>query len=125
MVVRSLASITQAPARTAEPNQKTPVVVSGNISDGSGNQAPTTGASLPSERPVDAANIAEAAARLSEVARESGRHLEFRVDDTSGRTVITVTNATTGEVVRQIPSEEVLALARQVESSSVLVDSEV
>jgi flagellar protein FlaG len=69
--------------------------------------------------------MAEAAARLRELARESGRALQFRVDDYTGRTVITVTNESTGEVVRQIPAEEVLALARTFGGFGGLVDSEV
>jgi flagellar protein FlaG len=53
---------------------------------------------------------------------ERERSLSFRVDEASGRTVITVLDATTQEVVRQIPSEEVLALARALEVSGALLD---
>jgi flagellar protein FlaG len=51
--------------------------------------------------------------------------LSFRVDESSGRTVITVLDATTREIVRQIPSEEVLALARAIETSGALLDTRV
>ena len=37
--------------------------------------------------------------------------VRFRVDDASGKTVITVMNTDNGEVIRQIPSEEALRLA--------------
>ncbi|MEA5444247.1 flagellar protein FlaG [Gammaproteobacteria bacterium AB-CW1] len=37
--------------------------------------------------------------------------LEFKVDDVSGRTVITVYNPETEEVIRQIPPEEAVRLA--------------
>ncbi len=40
-----------------------------------------------------------------------GRDLNFKVDDESGRTVITVLDSETKEVIRQIPPEEVLQLA--------------
>ena len=40
------------------------------------------------------------------------RYLEFRIDQDSGRTVVTVKDKTTGDVVRQIPAEEVLRLAQ-------------
>lgn len=40
------------------------------------------------------------------------RDLHFSVDDASGRTVIRVTNSETDELVRQIPSEEVLQISR-------------
>ncbi len=42
--------------------------------------------------------------------RNVRRELEFHVDEDSGRTIITVLNAETGEVVRQIPPEETLKL---------------
>ena len=47
----------------------------------------------------------------------SQRNLSFRVDQGSGRTVITVVDATTKEVIRQIPSEDVLAMSRALEAS--------
>ncbi len=51
------------------------------------------------------------------------RELEFAVDEASGRTVITVRNKETGELIRQIPSDEVIALARAyAEGRPVLLD---
>ena len=41
--------------------------------------------------------------------------LEFRVDDDSGRPVITVFTPETDEVIRQIPPEQALALAQQLQ----------
>jgi flagellar protein FlaG len=39
------------------------------------------------------------------------RDINFNVDDSSGRVVINVTEAATGDVIRQIPSEEALRLS--------------
>jgi flagellar protein FlaG len=62
-------------------------------------------------------------AALDRFARQVRRELEFTVDEESGRTIITVRNKETGEVVRQIPPEEVLAMAHAVaEGSPVLID---
>ena len=75
--------------------------------------AVASGESRPPERPAPAAvDIARAVERLSEFVESSQRSLRFRVDDLSGKTVITVVNSANGEVIRQIPAEEVLALAR-------------
>jgi flagellar protein FlaG len=41
------------------------------------------------------------------------RDLQFSVDEESGRNVVKVIDSKSKEVIRQIPSEEVLALARQ------------
>lgn len=54
--------------------------------------------------------------KLNEFARSYQRSLDFSVDEASNRTVIKVINTETGEVVRQIPPEEVLELARNLES---------
>lgn len=43
------------------------------------------------------------------------RDLDFALDDSSGRVVVKVTDRVSGEVVRQIPSEEALRLAESLE----------
>lgn len=58
------------------------------------------------------------AERLDEFLRESGRSVEFRVDDDAHATIITVRRADTGEVVRQYPTEEALALLRRLNEQS-------
>jgi flagellar protein FlaG len=56
------------------------------------------------------------AERIRQYLRESGRELDFRIDADTNRTVVTVRDQTTGEVIRQIPSEEVLRIARSLSS---------
>lgn len=50
--------------------------------------------------------------RLNEYIQNSRRDLYFSVDKDSGRVVVKVIDSETREVIRQIPSEEVVALAR-------------
>lgn len=40
------------------------------------------------------------------------RNLLFSVDDESGRTIIKVVDSATKEIIRQIPSEEILSIAK-------------
>ena len=58
------------------------------------------------------AEIKQAARQLETFMQSMNRYLEFRIDQESGRTVVTVKDKTTGDVVRQIPAEEVLRLAQ-------------
>ncbi|WP_197475127.1 flagellar protein FlaG, partial [Oleiphilus sp. HI0079] len=43
------------------------------------------------------------------------RDLKFQLDDQSGKTIITVYDGSTEEVVRQIPDDVVLRLARDLQ----------
>ena len=53
------------------------------------------------------------------------RDINFNVDDSSGRVVINVTEATSGDVIRQIPSEEALRLSENLsEIRSLLFKAE-
>lgn len=56
--------------------------------------------------------IEEVASKLQDFVNLIDKKLQFRVDDDSGRHVVTVTDKLSGDVIRQIPSEEVLRLAR-------------
>jgi len=123
MVVRTVAAFTPTPARTAESNRQD--AGEGGDRTTAGNGRPPSGSLLPPGRRGAADGLADAAARLQQLVREANRDLEFHVDDSSGRTVITVTSEATGEVVRQIPADEVLALARAVRGFGTIVDSEV
>lgn len=41
--------------------------------------------------------------------------LSFSVDDSTGKSVVRITDRSTGETVRQIPSEEMLDIARSID----------
>ena len=53
----------------------------------------------------------------------AGRNIQFQLDDGSGRMVVKVTEASTGDVIRQMPSEEALRLAENLAEMSGLLFS--
>lgn len=66
--------------------------------------------------------VAKAAADLQQFVQSMGRNLSFSIDETTGYHVVRVVNPTTGELVRQLPSEELLQIARDFERlNNVLV----
>lgn len=69
---------------------------------------------------IDPAVIEAAVARIADYVESLSRSLAITVDDRSGDFVVKVQDANTEELIRQIPSEEVLAIsaaiAQQVES---------
>jgi len=110
--------VTPAIARTAVPSvpEQAEERRQPEVSKPSGEPLPVK---RPTIAPVDISKVAE---RLNDFVQSSQRSLRFRVDDTSGRTVITVLNASTDEVIREIPSEEALRLAERLGADGNLVD---
>lgn len=74
----------------------------------SGDQARAAERSEPPERP-------EMEALLEQFARRN-TSLSFEMDDESGRTVILVRDSATSEVIKQIPSEDMLRVAQRLEA---------
>lgn len=76
-------------------------------------------------RPAAADALIKAVEEINEFVKLAQRHLEFTVDEDTGRTVITVRNAETEEVIRQIPPERALAIAKNLqEGQGLLVQAE-
>lgn len=56
--------------------------------------------------------VAKAAQQIQSFVQSMGRNLNFSVDSTTGYHVVRVTNPDTGEIIRQLPSEELLRIAQ-------------
>lgn len=70
---------------------------------------------------VSTEDVKAAVKQMKDFVQVISRQLQFDVDDDSGRTVVRVLDKDTGDVIRQIPSDEVLALARHLK---VLMEEE-
>jgi len=62
-------------------------------------------------------NINQAVASVNNFVQQTNRNLEFAVEESSGRVIITVREAETGNIIRQIPPEEVLAIAELINNN--------
>ncbi|WP_231870065.1 flagellar protein FlaG [Grimontia celer] len=51
--------------------------------------------------------------RLDEFVSTFNKGLSFRLDENSGRSVVTVYEMSSGDIIRQIPEKEMLELAQQ------------
>ncbi len=60
-------------------------------------------------------SIEKIAADLQKFVQSMGRDLNFSVDETTGYHVVRVVDQSTGELLRQLPSDELLKLAREFE----------
>jgi len=79
--------------------------------------APGTTVPPPASATAGSEEVSKVVSELNEYVQSLNRELHFSVDENSGRTVITVVNPETDEIIRQIPPEEVLAMARFLERS--------
>lgn len=66
---------------------------------------------------ADPAAVKAAASQIESYLKSAGRELEFRVDEGSGQMVVSVRDASSGELIRQIPGEAALRMARQLKES--------
>ncbi|MFW5426291.1 MAG: flagellar protein FlaG [Methylophagaceae bacterium] len=60
-----------------------------------------------------AGNLQEAVSQINDYVQNLQRDLQFTVDEATGKDVVTVIDSESKEVIRQLPSEEALALARR------------
>jgi len=78
------------------------------------------------EARIRAEDVDTAVRDLNEFVQVVRRDLRFSVDEHSGRTVITVLDSETQEIVRQIPPEKLVKAAEKIEQlRGLLFDAEV
>jgi len=74
--------------------------------------APDLNGAAPSSEVVQQ-DLEKAVSRLNDYVQSSQRDLKFSMDEESGQTVITVVDRYTSEVIRQLPDQVVLDLAKK------------
>lgn len=60
-------------------------------------------------------NLEEAIQRINEQMKNNAQNLNFSFDQVADRTVITVKNTVSGEIIRQIPDQALLRVAHNIE----------
>lgn len=118
---QTVSSATQIAARTASSNSpKQPVVKLPSEKSTTTNSAESVRQNLPAGKAITPEPTSEevkvAVEKLNTQIQSLQRELSFSVDEDSGRTVVKVIDSKTGDIVRQIPSDQVLRLARQLEA---------
>lgn len=69
-------------------------------------------AQTPLAQAAESLDLGSAVEELAARAAESGAELDFRIDRDLNRVIVTVTDRRDGTVLRQMPSEEALRIAR-------------
>ena len=125
----------RAASERAEPSGA-PSVLAGNQTEQKANtlaEAAQPVRAVAESETVEPKEIESAVDNMNELLEARGRQLQFQIDEETNRTVISVLDQESGDVIRQIPSEDVLKLiARMREAGStldgavgVLIDSKI
>lgn len=85
------------------------------------NAAPATAAEQAERTQQEKAPLEAVVSKLNDLVHELHRELQFSVDEKSGETVIKVIDSETDEVVRQIPSEEVVRLRERLRDAAGVI----
>jgi flagellar protein FlaG len=105
-VAKALSSAPQIQSQTLQADVKAKaekVELSGNILP----------AGLTEKAEAKSVEVKEAVSRLNDFAQKTQRDLNFQVDEDSGKTVIKVYDRQSEQLVRQIPNEEALEMAKR------------
>ena len=70
--------------------------------------------SAQAEQAITQDELGEAVENINQFVNSQGRTLNFSVDEESGKPIVKVIDFETKEVIRQIPSEEVLTMAKAI-----------
>lgn len=73
------------------------------------------------DRPASAEQVEAAVSQISEFIQSIQRDLVFSIDESSDRLVVKIVDSKTHEVIRQIPSEEMLRIASHLDSTGSLI----
>ena len=127
VTVSNVAPVAAAPARAPSPSIRRADLPGSGTAAPAGKEAAPSGRTLPQQAPPPppVIDVERAVERLNELMTRTQRSLRFQVDEGSGRTIITVINEKTKEIVRQIPPEEVLAVSRSLETLGSLIDARI
>jgi flagellar protein FlaG len=109
-------SSTDGPVHPVQP--ATPAAAVGQ----GGNAAPPAGEPLPAHAPAVQSQLIQLQAAVEGInrfLRDSQRQLLFQIDLKSGKETLTIVNPATGEVIRQIPSAQVLAAAANLQQAGM------
>jgi flagellar protein FlaG len=127
----NISSLEAAPLSTAKVEAQQPPVrslsptMTAQVLGLTGSQVSDKGADKSASVELDNESLHELVERANQQYHSRSISLNFAVDEEAGRTVITVTDMNTEKLIRQIPTDEILALIRNIRKmQGTLFDTE-
>lgn len=84
-------------------------------------RAPVEAPPVRAAQATEGERLKQAADMINKTIQSFARNLNFSVDEDTGKTVVKVVDMETGDVIRQVPSEEALAIAKALDSLQGLI----
>jgi flagellar protein FlaG len=75
----------------------------------------------PSRAELDQKDLGDILKRVSEELQKAGTQLQMEVDSDLGRVIVKVVDSQSGQVIRQIPAQEMVSLAKELKSLNGLL----
>jgi flagellar protein FlaG len=110
MIVPPLPLVNQASAPDTRASAPVAVRVPGSGAVTAGAPAATTPQPTPEE-------LNSVVSKINVALQQANRNLEFSIDTDASQTVVKLVDTSTGQLIRQFPSEATLALSRSIELS--------
>lgn len=100
-----------APARLASDGEPNAVITAPSNAEA---QSSVAVAQVASQQP-SSQQLQNAVGGINQAMRQSNQNLEFSVDPGTKKPIVKMVDTQTGELIRQFPSEETLAIARSID----------
>jgi flagellar protein FlaG len=116
MIIQNGSRVSQDPqpvGRTGDAATRSAAAASSVVGRGTVELLPKAGQAVAPQQ-ASAEQLKKAVGDINKAMRQSNRNLEFSVDAGTQQVVVKLTDTETGEVIRQIPSEEALAISRSI-----------
>lgn len=114
------ASGTPQPA-SAHTDRHTPIAETSSVAKATPSPVETAAAVQPPGAATHGEQVTQALKSINKTLQNLSQDLEFTVDEDSQRTVVKVVDRSTKDVIRQIPTEEALQIAKALDQASGLL----
>lgn len=119
MLIQNTSNMAQAPqpARFTSDGEPGAVVTArSNVEVKSGVVVEQVAAKQVAEQQPSATQLQNVVDNINKVMKQSNKNLEFSVDTDTKKSIVKLVDSETGDVIRQFPSEEALAISRSIEN---------
>jgi flagellar protein FlaG len=99
-------------------------VPSGDVAEVKVHLAPIPRAEIKIDLERESQDLRAAIGKLNDMMQANARSVSFAMDEKLGRPIVYIKNATTGEIVRQIPNEVIVQLAHSIDDFKGLLHNE-